>query len=116
MAQLFLNDHGNGHTSTNALPPMVEGESFTIVFVPDYGEFLQDVRAFDSYDNPVALPAVVNNEITMTWRSAWNNLYVDVYYSGITPPPPPPTGNSLWWLIMAMKKNNERGLNPYVRN
>ena len=103
MAQVFLNDHGSGYTSTDALPPMVEGETFTITFHPDPGEDLLDVRAFDSNDFAVALPVVVNKEITMNFRSGWGNLYVDIYYSGSTPPPQPPFPywllglNNKWW-------------------
>lgn len=114
MAEVFLSDHGNGYTTTDALPPMVEGETFTISFHPDAGQELLDVRAFDSQDHSIALPTVVNDEITMQWRSMWGNMYVDVYYSGSTPPPPEP--QTPWWLIMAMKKNNQRRIAPYVRN
>lgn len=115
MAEVFINDHGNGYTTSDALSPMVDGETFTLHFYPDAGETLNDVRAFDSYDAPVALPPIVNDTLTMQFRTAWGNLYVDVYYSGSTPPEPP-TEKSLLWLIIAMKKNNERRLNPYVRN
>lgn len=114
MAEVFLNDHGGGYTTCDALPPMVDGESFTIHFYPDADAELLDVRAFDSHDYSVALPSVVNNEITMQFRSAWGNLYVDVYYSGSTPPPPEP--QTPWWLIIGIKKNNERRLTPHVRN
>lgn len=116
MAEVFLNDHGNGFTSCDALPPMVEGETFTIYFHPDAGAELVRVIATDSHDYPVALPSVVNNEITMQFRSAWGSLYVESYYSGSVPPEPPTPTSSLLWLLMGLKKNNERGLKPYVRN
>lgn len=90
MAEVFLNVQGNGIATTDALPPMVDGEQFTITFTPDPGEDLLDVRAFDSHDYAVALPRVVNNEITMNFRSGWGNLYVDIYFSGSTPPVTPP--------------------------
>ena len=66
MAEVFLNVRGNGTASTDAMPPMAQGERFTITFVPDPGESLLDVRAFDSYDYAVALPPIVNNQLTMT--------------------------------------------------
>lgn len=117
MADVYISDHGNGYTTSDAVPPLVDGEYFTLHFYPDGGQELLDVRAYDSHDYAVALPPVVNNEISMQFRSAWGNLYVDVYYSGSTPPEPPtPTGRGLLWLLMAMKKNNERRLKPYVRN
>lgn len=103
MAEVFLNDNGNGYTTTDALPPMVDNEPFTITFHPDPGEELLDVRAFDSHDYAVALPAVVNDTLSMRFRSGWGNLYVDIYYSGSTPPPQPPFPfwmlfrNDKWW-------------------
>lgn len=108
MAQVFLNDFGNGYTTTDALPPLVEGETFTITFHPDAGEELLTVIAADSYDYNVALPEVVNNEITMQFRTFWGNLYVESYYSGSTPPEPPPSRN-YFWLAWALKNKNKRG-------
>lgn len=106
MAQVFINDHGNGYTTTDALPPMVQGETFTITFHPDPGETLDLVQAFDSYDYSIALPPVVGDQITMTWQSAWNNMYLDVYYSGSAPPPPP--GSLLPWEILVITKRNRQ--------
>ena len=103
MAEVFLSDHGNGHTTTDALPPMVDGETFTIYFHPDPGESLDYVKAFDSHDFSVALPQVIGDELTMKFRSGWGNLYVEIYYSGSTPPPEPPfpywilSLNNKWW-------------------
>lgn len=112
MAEVFLNDFGNGYTTTDALPPMVEGEWFTIRFYPDGGGELLDVRAWDSHDFSIALPAVVNNELSLQWRSVWGNLYVDSYYSGATPPEPEP--QFLWPLIIGMKKNNKKGVRKCI--
>lgn len=101
MADVFINDHGNGYTTSDALPPLVEGEVVTLTFYPDPGEELEDVRAFDSHDYSVALPPVVGNQMSITFRSAWNNLYVDVYYSGSTPPPTPTLN---MWLVAVIAK------------
>lgn len=101
MAEVFLNIFGNGTAYTDALPPMVQGEVFHIHSSPDPGEELLDIRAYDSYDYPVAIQ--VAEDITMSWRSGWNNLYVDIYFSGSTPPPEPPFpywllfNNNKWW-------------------
>lgn len=111
MAEVFLNTHGNGYARTDALPPMVQGEQFTIVFVPDPGEFLMDVRAYDSYDYSVALPPVVNNEITMTWRTSWRNLYVDIYFSGSEPPGPEPLKKYPLWLLLTRKRQRRKIVN-----
>lgn len=115
MADVYISDHGNGYTTSDAVPPLVDGEYFTLHFYPDADAELLDVRAYDSHDYSVALPPVVDNELSMAFRSAWGNLYVDVYYSGSTPPEPP-VERRKFWLIMALKKNNERRLKPYVRN
>lgn len=101
MAEVFLNVFGNGTATTDALPPMVDGEPFTITFSPDPGEDILDVRAFDSNDYPVALPAIVNNVLSMNFRSGWGNLYVDIYFSGSTPPPTP---SFPLWILFNRKK------------
>ena len=104
MAEVFLNTFGNGYATTDALPPMVDGETFTINFYPDPGEDILSVQAFDSHDYSVALPPVVNNEITMNFRSGWGNLYVDIYFSGSTPPGP----STNEWLIPILKRIKDR--------
>ena len=50
MADVYITDHGNGYTTCDALPPLVEGEYFTMHFYPDAGQDLLDVRAYDSHD------------------------------------------------------------------
>lgn len=104
MAEVFLNPMGNGTATTDAIPPMVDGEQFTVRFFPDPGEDLLDVRATDSHDFYIALPPVVNNELTMDFRSGWGNIYFDIYFSGSTPPPEPPfpfwiLGLRKWWMM-----------------
>lgn len=111
MGKVFLNDSGNGHSY--CVPPageeLVNGESFTIYFVPDGGAILDDVRAFDSHDYSVALPAITNNQLTMNFRSGWGNLYVDVYFSGSPTPPTPPALGIPIWLLKKAADNNNRG-------
>lgn len=107
MADVYLNVvSGNGSAHTDALPPMVDGEQFTIYFSPDPGEELLSVRAYDSHDYSVALPPVSNNELTMRFRTGWGNLYVDIYFSGGDPPPgpgPSPGDLPLWLLYINNK-------------
>lgn len=104
MAEVFLNTFGNGYVTTDALPPMVDGEPFTIHFYPDPGEDIESVLGFDSHDYSVAMPPVVNNEIHMNFRSGWGNLYVDIYFTGSTPPGPSITE----WLIPFIKKMRDK--------
>lgn len=108
MAQVFISDFGNGHTTTDALPPMSDGELFHLYFHPDGGAQLLRVIATDSGDYGVALPDPVNNEIEMRFRSFWGNLYVESYYSGSTPPDPPAQRPKMW-LMWALKNQNKRG-------
>jgi hypothetical protein len=81
MADVYLNVYGDGTATTDATPPMTEGEIFTIFFHPDGDSELLDVRAFDSHDYSVALPPVTDNELTMRFRSGWGSLYVDIYFT-----------------------------------
>jgi len=108
MAEVFINDFGSGHTTTDAIPPMTDGETFHLYFHPDGGSELLRVFATDSHDYNVALPDPVNDEIEMQFRSFWGNLYVESYYSGSTPPDPPPE-RPPYWLLWALKNQNKRG-------
>lgn len=109
MADVYLNVHGNGIASTDALPPMTEGEPFTITLTPDPGEEVLDVRAYDSHDYSVALPAPVDNVIYANFRTGWGNLYVDIYFSGSTPPGPGP-GDFPFWLLAFFKNKKHKKL------
>lgn len=110
MGKIFLNVFGNGQAYS--IPPageeMVNNEPFTIYFIPDGGATFDTVRAFDSHDYSVALPAVVDNHISMNFRSGWGNLYVDVYFSG-SPEPPSPVGSVPIWLLKKAADANNRG-------
>ena len=94
---------------------MVDGEWFNVRFIPDGGAELLAVQAYDSHDYAIALPPIVNNELSMQFRTSWGNMYMDIYFSGSVPPEPP-TPRTPWWLIIGLKKNNQRRLAPYVRN
>ena len=111
MGKIFLNVQGNG--SAYCIPAagteLANGELFEIHFVPDGGATLDSVRAFDSHDYAVALPAVSNNKIVMNFRSGWGNLYVDVYYSG-SPTPPSPVGSIPIWLMKKAADLNTKRL------
>lgn len=103
MGSVYLNPIGNGTAS--CIPPagstMVDGEQFTITFSPDGGATLDAVKAFDSHDYQVALPAIINNTLTMNFRSGWGSLYVDIYFSGSPQPPQPQPTIPIWLLKKA---------------
>lgn len=102
---VYLNVHGDGTAYTDAVPPLVEGEEFTIYSTPYAGATLDDVRVWSSYDESIAI--VVSTEITLTYRSAWNNVYVEVYFSGapIPPPEPPTPAQKYPWLIAKVSQD-----------
>ena len=103
MADVYLNVHGNGMASTDALPPMVDGEPFTITLTPDPDASVERVVGYDSHDYAVAIPAPVDNVIYMNFRSGWGSLYVDIYFSGSEPPEPGPGTLPLWLLFLNNK-------------
>ena len=99
MAQVFLNVSGNVTATTNAVPPLVDGEEIIIYCTPYAGATLDDVRVWTSYDEAVAI--TVSQEIHITYQSAWRSLYVEVYFSGapIPPPEPPKFVDKYPWLL-----------------
>lgn len=113
MAEVFLNVHGNGTATTDALPPMTDGESFTITLIPDPDAEIERIVAYDSYDYSVAVPAPVDNVIYMNFRSGWGNLYVEIYFTGSTPPGPgpgPTPGSFPFWILAFFKKKKHKKL------
>lgn len=106
MGNVFLNVFGSGYSYTDNPTPN-DGERFNIYNIPDAGQELLDVRAFDSHDYSVAIP--VAEHISMVYRDLWGNLYVDVYFSGSTPPPPTPGAHLPAWLLKRIADKN-RGM------
>ena len=103
MGQVFLNPNGNG-TAYVDNPNPNDGERFTIHSIPDPGETLDDIRAFDSHDYPIAIPTA--QTVSMIFRASWGNLYVDIYFSGSTPPTPPQPPFP-YWLLYKIRDGNQ---------
>lgn len=109
MGKVYLNPMGDG--SAYCVPAagteLANGERFEIFSVPYSGASLEDIRAFDSHDYAVAIPT--SEHISMPFRSAWGNLYVDIYFSNSptppTPPPPTPSNVPVWLLKKAAENN-----------
>ena len=113
MGKVFLNPQGDG--SAYCIPAagteLANGERFIIYSVPYSGASLDRIVAFDSHDYSVAI--LTAEEVSMQFRSAWGNLYVDIYFSNSpTPPTPPaPSGSFIWlWLKIAKLKRKRRKL------
>lgn len=105
MGKVFLNPMGDGfaYTFPAAGTELANGEEFEVYAQPYAGATLDDIRAFDSYDHPVAIP--VAEHFTMTFRSAWNNLYIDFYFSNS---PTPPAPSFPYWLLGAIHRRKKR--------
>ena len=105
--RVYLNVYGDGSAYTDAVPPLVDGESFTIYSTPYAGATLDDVRVWTSFDEAIAI--TVSEEITLTYSSSWRNIYVDIYFSGAPiPPPEPPKFIKKFPRLLAKASNNWR--------
>lgn len=102
---VYLNIHGDGTAYTDAVPPLVDGEQFTIYSTPFEGASLEDIRLWTSYDEAIAVDP--SEELTVTYRRAYGNIYADIYFSG-TPVPPEPEPPKFWekfpWLLAKAAK------------
>lgn len=103
MARIFVNTFGSGSCYT--IPTSVTNlETFTIYAYPFDGSELLDLRAWTSYDEPIAIDVV--EEQTLTYRTEWRNVYIDAYFSGSEPPEPEPP--KFWekfpWLLAKAAK------------
>ena len=105
MATIYFHVYGDGSAYTTAVPPLVDGEEIVIYCNPYPGATLDDVRIWDSHDYSIAI--TVSQEIHLIYDRTWNNLYVDVYFSGAPiPPPEPPTPVEKWpWLFAKAAQN-----------
>lgn len=85
--RVYLSVHGDGSAYTDAVPPLVDGESFKIYSTPNIGATLDDIRLWTSYDESIATE--IAEKITVIYRSAYKNIYADIYFSGSPEPPGP---------------------------
>lgn len=103
--RVYLQVYGDGTARTDAVPPLVDGEEFTVYCTPFDGATLDDVRVWTSYDEPIAI--TVGEEITLTYRSSWRSVYFQIYFSGSEPPEPEPPSfvSKFPWLIAKAAQN-----------
>lgn len=104
MAKIFVSVYGDGTCYT--IPTEVTNlETFTIYAYPFEGATLEDLRAWTSYDESIAISVV--EEQTLTYRTEWRNVYIDAYFSG-APTPPTPEPPKFWdkfpWLLAKAAK------------
>ena len=105
MARIYITTYGNG--TCYAIPDTVTNlEEFTLYAVPYEGETLEDLKAWTSYDESIAI--AVAEEQTITYRTEWRNVYVTAYFSGSVDPPtpePPTPAQKFPWLIAKAAQN-----------
>lgn len=105
MGRIFVNISGDGTCYT--IPTQVTNlESFTIYAYPFEGATLEDLRAWTSFDESIAIS--VTEEQTITYHTEWRNVYIDAYFSGAPVPPepePPSAAKKFPWLIAKAAQN-----------
>ena len=106
--RVYLNVFGDGTAYTDAVPPLVDGESFKIYSTPYPGATLDDIKLWDSYDQSIAITP--SEELTVIYRSVYKNIYADIYFSGSPEPPGPgPTPTPIFkkfpWLLAKVAQN-----------
>lgn len=101
MARIFVNVSGDG-TCYAAPTEVTNLETFTIYAHPFEGATLEDLRAWTSNDESIAIS--VTEEQTLTYHTEWRNVYIDAYFSGAPVPPDPEPPFHLWWLIAKAAK------------
>lgn len=89
MAKVFVKSFGNGYCWVNNEAP-TQGEAITIYCEPYIGEDLEEVQAWTSYDESIALTPQATQQ-TIYYQSTWRNVYIEAYFTGSTPDPDPPT-------------------------
>lgn len=88
MAKIDVVVSGNGVAYVDDNNPS-QGQSVTLTCIPDTGETLDDILAWDSGGHSIAL--YVQQSQTFTWDDAWISMTISVEFSGTTPPTPTPT-------------------------
>lgn len=102
MSNIFIHIEGNGYAWVTDDTPF-DGQRIVLYVRPYDNEELLDITAYDSYDHSIAMR--VAQEQSFTFDSSWNNMYINVYFSGETPPEPPePPVSGLNWLIPVLAK------------
>lgn len=104
MARVFINTQGNGYTWVDNEAP-TQGETITIHCVPYDDSELLEVQAWTSFDESIALDPTALVQ-TITYSSAWRNVYIESYYTGSEPSPDPPSIKTIpIWLLAKMADN-----------
>ena len=103
MSEIFVQSFGSG-TAIVDNPYPSGGDLVTLRCFPDEGASLEDIIYTDSYDHYIALP--VGEEVQFRFNAAWNNLYIEAYFTGSTPPPH--HSFPLWLICKAAQNWRER--------
>lgn len=98
MSNIWVTSTGNGSAYVDN-PQPVDGDVITLYCTPDPGETLDDVTATDFQGYAIALATVPVQ--TFTYQAAWNDMYINVVFSGSPGPTPIP----FWlWAILFKRK------------
>ena len=101
MSNIWVSVTGNGYAYVDN-PQPTGGETITLYAVADAGETLDDITATDYQGYAIALATTPVQ--TFVYQAAWNDMYINVVFSGVTPPPTP-----LWmWFILFARKIKRR--------
>ena len=101
MGQIFLQTFGNGTAYVDDYYP-VNNQRVHLVCTPYGDSHLDHITATDSYDHSIALLQTLDQ--TFVYQSAWNNMYIEVYFA--SGPTPPPTPTFPIWLLFKIRDGN----------
>lgn len=104
MGQVFISTFGNGTAYVDDYYP-VNNQRIKLTCVPYSDSHLDHITATDSYDHAIAVLQTLEQYIK--FNSAWNNLYIEVYFD-TGPTPPTPTTVPIWLLFKMRDNNNVR--------
>ena len=97
MSNIWVSSYGNGSAWVDN-PQPADGDTITLYANADPGETLDDITATDYQGYAIALATTPVQ--TFVYQAAWNDMYINVFFSGSTPPPTP-----LWlWAILFKRK------------
>lgn len=106
MARVFVQSFGDGYCWVDNDAP-TQGETITIHCEPYPPSDLEEVQAWTSFDEAIAIDPL-SMEQTITYQSAWRNVYIEAYFTGSSPSPDPPSAAVKYPWLLAKAANRWR--------